>query len=146
MKRSFVMEFVVPKDILTEAEADRFYFTRISVKNGSKIITGDFKDDIGVGRTIEPQSPYNITRSSDKIIRFLDLKFRMPKTPSIVKKTHGIEWYLSLDEDGVLSLKHHTMVYPSDYLLAEMNSETEFSLTPNQTTTIQAIFNRDILQ
>uniref|UniRef100_A0AC35FWR3 BACK domain-containing protein n=1 Tax=Panagrolaimus sp. PS1159 TaxID=55785 RepID=A0AC35FWR3_9BILA len=141
MDKTFVMDFVVAKGILTKEEA-------IFVKNDSKVITGVFKDDIGIGRTIGLKSRYYITQSSDKIIRFLDLKFRMPKTPSIVKKTDGIEWYLCLEADEILTFKHHTIVNSSDYLLAEMKSETDFSLTPNETTTIQANFNsfNDILE
>uniref|UniRef100_A0A914QYK7 BTB domain-containing protein n=1 Tax=Panagrolaimus davidi TaxID=227884 RepID=A0A914QYK7_9BILA len=148
MDITFVMDFIVAKGILTEEQANHVFDIRVSVTNFFKTITGDFKDEMGIGQAIALKSPYEIQQSSDKIIRFLDLKFRMPKTPSIVKKTDGIEWYLSLDDDGVLSFKHHTMVNPSDYLLAEMKSETEFSLTPNQTTTIQAHFNflNDILR
>uniref|UniRef100_A0A914P1T2 BTB domain-containing protein n=1 Tax=Panagrolaimus davidi TaxID=227884 RepID=A0A914P1T2_9BILA len=148
MDETFVMCFIVAKGILTEEQANHVFDIRVSVTNFFKTITGDFKDDIGIGQAIELKSPYEIQQSSDKIIRFLDLKFRMPKTPSIVKKTDGVEWYLSLDEDRVLSFKHHTMVNPSDYLLAEMKSETEFSLTPDKYTSLEARFNilNDILQ
>uniref|UniRef100_A0A914PTW5 Uncharacterized protein n=1 Tax=Panagrolaimus davidi TaxID=227884 RepID=A0A914PTW5_9BILA len=80
-------------------------------------------------------------QSNTNKIRYLKLKFSIPKTKSTVKKMKGVEWYLCLEKDGVLTFKHKKLVNPSDYLITEMKSETEFSLTSNEITSVNACYN-----
>uniref|UniRef100_A0A914PSS0 Uncharacterized protein n=1 Tax=Panagrolaimus davidi TaxID=227884 RepID=A0A914PSS0_9BILA len=53
----------------------------------------------------------------------------------------GIDWYLCLDTDGVITLKHHSVIDQSDCILAEMKSQNEFFLTPDVKTNLTVSFN-----
>uniref|UniRef100_A0A914P7A2 Uncharacterized protein n=1 Tax=Panagrolaimus davidi TaxID=227884 RepID=A0A914P7A2_9BILA len=148
------MDFFVAKGIITKEQASHVCDTRISVTNNGKTITGVFKDEIGIRDVIEDETrnviPGYRRRRGDKCVamqsntnktRYLKLKFSIPKTKSTLKKMKGVEWYLCLEKDGVLTFKHKTMVNPSDFLITEMKSETEFTLTSNETTSINACYN-----
>uniref|UniRef100_A0A914NZQ7 Uncharacterized protein n=1 Tax=Panagrolaimus davidi TaxID=227884 RepID=A0A914NZQ7_9BILA len=139
MDKTFVMDFVVAKGILTEEEASRFYYTHggfFSVRNNGKYISGVIMDD-NVVLCVNA----SVHQCSTNFCRFINAKVDIPSTPCTLKKTHGIDWYLCLDNEGVLTFKHYEAVDQSDYLIAEMKSEREFSLTPNETTYFTSGFN-----
>uniref|UniRef100_A0AC35G4C0 Uncharacterized protein n=1 Tax=Panagrolaimus sp. PS1159 TaxID=55785 RepID=A0AC35G4C0_9BILA len=144
MQNSFLMNFVVAKGIITAEQASHVDDTRVSIKNNGKVIVGVFTDSLNIRRAIENKSYYSIysiQRQSTTLLRFLELKFDVPKTASKLKKMDGIEWYLCLEEDGILTFKHHSNVGEYDYLLAEMKSESNFFLTSDSKTYISACVN-----
>uniref|UniRef100_A0A914P517 Uncharacterized protein n=1 Tax=Panagrolaimus davidi TaxID=227884 RepID=A0A914P517_9BILA len=142
MQNSFLMNFVVAKGIITAEQARHVHDTRVSIKNNGKVIVGVFEDSLHIRRAVEQNSKYSIQRRSTTLLHFLELdEFDVPKTASKLKKMDGIEWYLCLEEDGILTFKHHSKVDENDYLIAEMKSENEFSLTSEAMTYISACVN-----
>uniref|UniRef100_A0A914P913 BTB domain-containing protein n=1 Tax=Panagrolaimus davidi TaxID=227884 RepID=A0A914P913_9BILA len=140
MKQKFLTNFVVAKGIITAEQASHVNDIIVFITNNGKRITGVFNGDIGIRRAIEGTVRYNATRRNTAVIRFVD-KFLIPSSPSTVAKTDGIDWYLCLEEDTFLALKHRSKIDESDYLLAEMKSENGFSLIPDEETLLQARFN-----
>uniref|UniRef100_A0AC35FM88 BACK domain-containing protein n=1 Tax=Panagrolaimus sp. PS1159 TaxID=55785 RepID=A0AC35FM88_9BILA len=140
MDRKFLMESLVPAGILTEEQASHVYDTRVTIENNGKVIAGIFDDNIGVLRRIQDKS-CNDKRKNTNIARFLKFKFAIPSSPSTVKKMKGIDWYLCLDNDGVITLKHHSVIDRNDYILAEMKSQNEFFLTPDVKTNLTVCVN-----
>uniref|UniRef100_A0A914PNE9 BTB domain-containing protein n=1 Tax=Panagrolaimus davidi TaxID=227884 RepID=A0A914PNE9_9BILA len=141
MDKSFLMNFVVAKGIITAEQARHVDDTRVSIKNNGKVIVGVFTDSLNIRRAIEQKSNYSIQLRNTTLLRFLEFKFNVPKTAAKLEKMDGIDWYLCLEEDGILTLKHHSKVDEYDYLLVEMKSENEFSLTSNSKTYISACVN-----
>uniref|UniRef100_A0A914Y3D3 Uncharacterized protein n=1 Tax=Panagrolaimus superbus TaxID=310955 RepID=A0A914Y3D3_9BILA len=142
MDKSFLTHFVVAKGIISADQASHVFDTLVEITNNGDVVSGAFKDDdIGILRSFKKKKSRQSTRQSTKKIRFLSLKFPIPSTPSTVTKMAGVEWYLCLAKDQVLTFKHHSMVERSDYLLTEMRSDTEFQLTPNATTFITGRIN-----
>uniref|UniRef100_A0A914Q2H7 BTB domain-containing protein n=1 Tax=Panagrolaimus davidi TaxID=227884 RepID=A0A914Q2H7_9BILA len=137
MNKTFVMDFIVPKGILTEEQANHLFDIRVSIENNRKTVTGVFKNDIlAVSHKVTC-----LKQTSTNMCRFLKLKFPIPSIKSSIKKMKGVDWYLCLDKNGILTLKHHSKIKRSDYLIVEMKSESEFSLTPNKITIISISFN-----
>uniref|UniRef100_A0A914P198 BTB domain-containing protein n=1 Tax=Panagrolaimus davidi TaxID=227884 RepID=A0A914P198_9BILA len=129
MDKAFVMDFIVSKGI--------YFDIRVSIENNRKTVTGVFKNDIlAVSHKVTC-----LKQTSTNMCRFLQLKFPIPSIKSSIKKMKGVDWYLCLDKNGILTLKHHSKIKRSDYLIVEMKSESEFSLTPNKITVISMSFN-----
>uniref|UniRef100_A0A914P1B5 BTB domain-containing protein n=1 Tax=Panagrolaimus davidi TaxID=227884 RepID=A0A914P1B5_9BILA len=141
MQNSFLMNFVVAKGFITEEQARYVRDTRVSIKNNGKVIVGVFTDSLNIRRAIEQKTNYSIQLRNTTLLRFLEFKFNVPKTAAKLEKMDGIDWYLCLEEDGILTFKHHSKVDEYDYLLAEMKSENEFSLTSDAKTYISACVN-----
>uniref|UniRef100_A0AC35G9J1 BTB domain-containing protein n=1 Tax=Panagrolaimus sp. PS1159 TaxID=55785 RepID=A0AC35G9J1_9BILA len=142
MKQYFLTNFIVAKGIITEEQASHVNDIRVSITNNGKLITGVFNGDIGgIRRAIERSGTYNIARRNTTVIRIVDYMFLIPSTPSIVKKTFCTVWYLCLEKNGFVTLKHLSKIEESDYILAEMKSENGFSLTPDKETSLKACFN-----
>uniref|UniRef100_A0A914P3A9 BTB domain-containing protein n=1 Tax=Panagrolaimus davidi TaxID=227884 RepID=A0A914P3A9_9BILA len=53
----------------------------------------------------------------------------VPSTPSSLKKKDGVKWYLIYWNNGSLGVKCTADIRHRHYLLAEMNSETDFQFT-----------------
>uniref|UniRef100_A0AC35FWJ3 BTB domain-containing protein n=1 Tax=Panagrolaimus sp. PS1159 TaxID=55785 RepID=A0AC35FWJ3_9BILA len=129
MDKTFVMDFIISKGI--------YFDIRVSIENNRKTVTGVFKNDIlAVSHKVTC-----LKQTSTNICRFLQLKFQIPSIKSSIKKMKGVDWYLCLEEDGILTLKHHSKIKKSDYLIVEMKSETEFSLVLNKITVLSMSFN-----
>uniref|UniRef100_A0A914P983 BTB domain-containing protein n=1 Tax=Panagrolaimus davidi TaxID=227884 RepID=A0A914P983_9BILA len=144
MQNSFLMDFVFAKGIITAEQARHVDDTRVSIKNNGKVIVGVFTDSLNILRAIEQKGKhcvYSIQSQSTTLLRLLELKFKVPITASKLMKMDGIEWYLCLDKNGILTFKHHSKVVENDYLLAEMKSEKKFSITPYTRTFISACVN-----
>uniref|UniRef100_A0A914QS09 BTB domain-containing protein n=1 Tax=Panagrolaimus davidi TaxID=227884 RepID=A0A914QS09_9BILA len=139
MEQNFLINFVVAKGFITAEQASHINDIRVSITNNGKLVSGVLSDDIG--RAIERRGTYYVTRRNTAVIRFADYKFPIPSTPNAVAKTDGIDWYLCLEEDGILTFKHHSKIDEYDYLIAEMKSENGFSLTPDKETSLKACFN-----
>uniref|UniRef100_A0A914PZ95 Phage protein n=1 Tax=Panagrolaimus davidi TaxID=227884 RepID=A0A914PZ95_9BILA len=56
---------------------------------------------------------------------------KMPSTPSPLKKRISAMCYLIYYDDGDIGVKYTGDITDDDYLLAEMNSETDFEITPH---------------
>uniref|UniRef100_A0AC35FX10 BTB domain-containing protein n=1 Tax=Panagrolaimus sp. PS1159 TaxID=55785 RepID=A0AC35FX10_9BILA len=143
MTQFFLTNFIVAKGFITAEQASHVNDIRVSITNNGQLITGVLNGDIGraIAIAIERRGTYNVTRRNTTVIRFVDYKFLIPSTPSTVAKTDGTDWYLCLEEDKFLALKHRSKIDESDYLLAEMKSENGFSLTPDKETSLQARYN-----
>uniref|UniRef100_A0A914QN58 Uncharacterized protein n=1 Tax=Panagrolaimus davidi TaxID=227884 RepID=A0A914QN58_9BILA len=115
---------------------------KFTIENNGKAITGIFNDEIGVRCTIQDKS-CNVKRKNTTIARFLKFRFPIPSSPSTITKMKGVDWYLCLDTGGVLTLKHHSVIDRSDYILAEMKSQSEFCLAPDVKTNLTVSFNND---
>uniref|UniRef100_A0A914Q793 Uncharacterized protein n=1 Tax=Panagrolaimus davidi TaxID=227884 RepID=A0A914Q793_9BILA len=131
--------FLFAKGIITQEQANCIFYTRVQIENNGKIISGAFKDNLGIRDLIKKRIS-TFTRKNTTLIRISNL-FKIPKTESTVKKMKSVEWYLCLDENGVLVFKNHSKVERKDYLLAEMKSKEEFSLTPDTYTSLTAFYN-----
>uniref|UniRef100_A0A914PW86 Uncharacterized protein n=1 Tax=Panagrolaimus davidi TaxID=227884 RepID=A0A914PW86_9BILA len=140
MDKKFLMESLVPAGILTKEQASHVHDTRVTIENNGKVIAGIFNDEIGVRCTIQERS-CNVKRKNTTIARFLKFRFRIPSSPSTITKMKGIDWYLCLDTSGVITLKHHSVIDRSDYILAEMKSQNEFFLTSDVTTNHTVSYN-----
>uniref|UniRef100_A0AC35FY23 BTB domain-containing protein n=1 Tax=Panagrolaimus sp. PS1159 TaxID=55785 RepID=A0AC35FY23_9BILA len=142
MKENFLMDFVVAKGVITAEQASHVYDTRVSVSNYGSCVTGVFKDDFGILSAYNKHESYfKIKRKSTTKIRFIQTKFLIPSTPSTVEKMVGVDWYLCLDKDGVLTFKHQSMIHLDDYLIAEMKSKNGFHLTADELTLLTASYN-----
>uniref|UniRef100_A0A914PTW9 Uncharacterized protein n=1 Tax=Panagrolaimus davidi TaxID=227884 RepID=A0A914PTW9_9BILA len=53
----------------------------------------------------------------------------VPSTPSTLKKKDGVKWYLIYWNNGSNGVKRTAEIRNWHYLLAEMNSETDFEFT-----------------
>uniref|UniRef100_A0A914PWG7 BTB domain-containing protein n=1 Tax=Panagrolaimus davidi TaxID=227884 RepID=A0A914PWG7_9BILA len=140
MKKLFLMDFVVANGILSEEQAD------FQIENNGNTISGVFKDSFGIREKLQMRtySRYDTKQNSsnsNRKIRYTGLKFPIPSTSATVEKMKGGQWYLCLEEDGILTFKYHTLVQRSDYLIAEMKSDKEFVLNPNHRTRLTARFN-----
>uniref|UniRef100_A0A914PEN4 BTB domain-containing protein n=1 Tax=Panagrolaimus davidi TaxID=227884 RepID=A0A914PEN4_9BILA len=129
----------VAKGIFTVEEASQFYYIHggfLYVRNNGKYVSGIIRDTnvVVYVNTYVPQFSTNFCR-------FINAKVDILSSPSTLKKTDGIDWYLCLDKEGVLTFKHYEAVDQSDYLITEMKSESEFFLTPNETTYFTSRFN-----
>uniref|UniRef100_A0AC35FSE6 Uncharacterized protein n=1 Tax=Panagrolaimus sp. PS1159 TaxID=55785 RepID=A0AC35FSE6_9BILA len=115
----------------------------VRIENNGKIIFGVFKDDnIGIHHMFDNhESWFKIKRQSTNKIRFIKAVFSIPSTPSTVKKMKGVDWYLCLEVDGVLTFKQKACVTSSDYILAEMKSQNKFTLTAGAMTQLTVSFN-----
>uniref|UniRef100_A0A914QPJ6 Uncharacterized protein n=1 Tax=Panagrolaimus davidi TaxID=227884 RepID=A0A914QPJ6_9BILA len=134
MTRKFLMDFVVSRGVITEDEANTFCDTVIKVKHYGKIIRGTFNDTLDIRSAIRKQNSCNFSQLNNTQIRFLDLKFPIPSNPSTVEKMKGVEFYLCLETDGILTLKNYSVVQRSDYLIAEMKPKSKFQIIPNEAT------------
>uniref|UniRef100_A0A914QTS0 BTB domain-containing protein n=1 Tax=Panagrolaimus davidi TaxID=227884 RepID=A0A914QTS0_9BILA len=143
LKKSFLMDFVVEKGILSEEQANCVFYSRIQIQHNGNTVTGVFKDDFGILKEFNKRHPFQLCtkQGSDKKIRYDRLKVRRPTTPAALTKMKGVAWYLCLEEDGILTFKHHSIVQRSDYLISEMNSENEFVLNPEYPAHLTACFN-----
>uniref|UniRef100_A0AC34G0Y3 Uncharacterized protein n=1 Tax=Panagrolaimus sp. ES5 TaxID=591445 RepID=A0AC34G0Y3_9BILA len=135
MDNSFLTDFIVSNQIISEEQANQVSETLVEIKNDGKVITGVFKDVHRIRRYLESryQRARYVKRQSTSIIRFPQLKFPVPTTPSTVEKMKGVDWYFCLD-DGVFAFKNYSAVRTDDYLIAEMKSSDEFQLVPGETT------------
>uniref|UniRef100_A0A914Z6Q1 Uncharacterized protein n=1 Tax=Panagrolaimus superbus TaxID=310955 RepID=A0A914Z6Q1_9BILA len=59
--------------------------------------------------------------------------FKIPSSPSPIKKKEGVEWYLVYSADGKIGIKHSTYLNNENYLIAEMMpvNGNEFRATEN---------------
>uniref|UniRef100_A0AC34FY11 BTB domain-containing protein n=1 Tax=Panagrolaimus sp. ES5 TaxID=591445 RepID=A0AC34FY11_9BILA len=140
MEQSFLMDFIVPKRILTAEEASHVFDTRVQITNCDRIITGVFKDNLGILRAIEKRKRFDTKQQMINKARYTSLKFPIPSTPSTVMKMKGVEWYLCLEKDEVFALKHHNLIERSDYLLAQMENNPEFELETGFVTSLTASY------
>uniref|UniRef100_A0A914QP49 BTB domain-containing protein n=1 Tax=Panagrolaimus davidi TaxID=227884 RepID=A0A914QP49_9BILA len=142
MKENFLMDFVVAKGVITAEQASHVYDTRVCISNYGSCVTGVFKDDLGILSAYNKHESYfRVRRKSTTKLRFIQTKFLIPSTPSTVEKMVGVDWYLCLDKDGVLTFKHHSMIHLDDYLIAEMKSKNGFHLTADELTLLTASYN-----
>uniref|UniRef100_A0A914PMD8 BTB domain-containing protein n=1 Tax=Panagrolaimus davidi TaxID=227884 RepID=A0A914PMD8_9BILA len=142
LKKSFLIDFVVANGILSEEQANCVFLIRIEITQKGNTITGVFDDNFGFRKKVERHTyPFNTRQGSNKKIRYSRLKFLRPSTPAALTKMKGVAWYLCLEEDGILTFKHHSIVQRSDYLISEMNSENEFLLYPRYLANLTASFN-----
>uniref|UniRef100_A0A914QUK9 Uncharacterized protein n=1 Tax=Panagrolaimus davidi TaxID=227884 RepID=A0A914QUK9_9BILA len=117
------------------------YDTRVQIENNGKTISGTFLDNYGILPAFEKQkSSCSIKRRTSNKIRFSKMKFPVQLTASTVSKMVGIDWYLCFDKDGILSFKNYAAVDRSDFLIAEMKSDNEFALTPDEKTSVSAVY------
>ena len=110
----------------------------VHVENANKTISGQFEDTLGIYDEIQKFFRKNISPRTTTKQRFTFLKFNVPTTLSTVQKMKGVDWYLCLENDGVLTFKHQTMVSRTDYLLAEMKAAFKFELAMKRHTFISA--------
>uniref|UniRef100_A0AC34FT65 BTB domain-containing protein n=1 Tax=Panagrolaimus sp. ES5 TaxID=591445 RepID=A0AC34FT65_9BILA len=153
MSFEVLMTFVFSNQIISKEQANQVSETLVEIKNDGKIITGVFKDVHRIRRYLEShvhrirrfleschQRARNVKRQNISLIRFPQLKFPVPSTPSTVEKMKGVDWYFCLD-DGVFAFKNYSAVRTDDYLIAEMKSAEEFQLVPGETTYLTVRFN-----
>uniref|UniRef100_A0A914PEI6 BTB domain-containing protein n=1 Tax=Panagrolaimus davidi TaxID=227884 RepID=A0A914PEI6_9BILA len=136
MGSSFLLNFVVPKSfIFTQDElADIIEYSKSNFKvtitnNLGKSIFGILStknnDTIKLIKTINHSKSLNFL---DYIV-YWNSKRQRPLTPSLLKKSDGVSWYLLYSCQGVIAVKHRFNIDDDDYLLAEMFPETNFEIT-----------------
>uniref|UniRef100_A0A914XYZ3 Decapping nuclease n=1 Tax=Panagrolaimus superbus TaxID=310955 RepID=A0A914XYZ3_9BILA len=125
------MNYVVSKGFIPRSTAVNYCGVCVEVKSQEKIIFGSFKDIYGVYNLLQPNGHQSPVRT-DRRQRFTKLKLTINKLLPMVKKMKGVEWYLCVEKDGILTVKHNSMIYPTDYLIAEMkqprDATSEFNL------------------
>uniref|UniRef100_A0A914QSD8 BTB domain-containing protein n=1 Tax=Panagrolaimus davidi TaxID=227884 RepID=A0A914QSD8_9BILA len=137
MESSFLLKCVVPRSFLfTQDElADILEYSKSNFKvtitnNHGKSIFGilstENNDTIKLIKTINHSESLNFL---DYIV-YWNSKRQRPSTPSLLKKSDGVLWYLLYSCEGAVAVKHHFNVVDDDYLLAEMFTETNFEFTP----------------
>uniref|UniRef100_A0A914PF32 Uncharacterized protein n=1 Tax=Panagrolaimus davidi TaxID=227884 RepID=A0A914PF32_9BILA len=130
MSDKFLSEFVVAKGILSRDGGMHAHDITVRITNADKILTGTFKDDFNIFDGVK-----NVKNGYSKVLqktktkqRFFNLKYPIPKTPN---------------NDGIVNVKFHTSVSPSDYLIAELKSgNSNFEITPGAHTLISATRNK----
>uniref|UniRef100_A0A914NZA3 BTB domain-containing protein n=1 Tax=Panagrolaimus davidi TaxID=227884 RepID=A0A914NZA3_9BILA len=133
-----------PKGILSQEQADCLCSDiRVQITNNGNTISGVFKDSFGIREQIQKlqHSRYDTKQNNNRKIRYTGLKFQIPSTSATVEKMKGGQWYLCLEEDGLLTFKYHTLVQRSDYLIVEMKSDKEFVLNPDHMACLTVRFN-----
>uniref|UniRef100_A0A914QL42 BTB domain-containing protein n=1 Tax=Panagrolaimus davidi TaxID=227884 RepID=A0A914QL42_9BILA len=145
MSDKFLTKFVVAKGILSRDAGMHVHDITVEIRNAGKILTGTFKDDFNIfdGVKIARNGYSKVLQKSKTKQRFFNLKYPIPETPSTVQKMKGAEWYLCLDDLGIVNVKFHTMVSASDYLIAELKSgNSNFEITPGVHTLLSATRNK----
>uniref|UniRef100_A0A914ZAX3 Uncharacterized protein n=1 Tax=Panagrolaimus superbus TaxID=310955 RepID=A0A914ZAX3_9BILA len=135
MSQAFLVDFVAAKGFTSVEQALHAHYICVEIKNGDNTLTGTFKDDFKLydqvrgyeyGRT-------KITHHSEVKQRFFKLKFKIPSIPSTVTKMKGVEWYLCLEQDGVVTVKNHNFLANTDYLICELYAKDDFRLLGKST-------------
>uniref|UniRef100_A0A914RAU0 BTB domain-containing protein n=1 Tax=Panagrolaimus davidi TaxID=227884 RepID=A0A914RAU0_9BILA len=143
MSKIFLTDFVVKNGVLSVDEAERVFPYWIVAENNGKTLIGAFVDVFGIQKAIEPRGySLNVLSTSNKQ-RFTRLKFEIPKTPSPLKKMKGVEWYLALEKCGTLVLQSYGNVKASDYLIAEMQTRDDFTLSKGSWTRLKSFVKTD---
>uniref|UniRef100_A0AC35FCF2 BTB domain-containing protein n=1 Tax=Panagrolaimus sp. PS1159 TaxID=55785 RepID=A0AC35FCF2_9BILA len=123
MSKEFLDEFVFKNGIVSEEQTHQISYTCIKLANNNQTLAGDFQDIFDITRNIPVNGYYSTPRQWNKL-RFSKLKFPIPSTPSVVQKMKGAEWFLCLEEDGILTVKHQSLISKTkDYLIAEMKAD-----------------------
>uniref|UniRef100_A0A914R1C8 BTB domain-containing protein n=1 Tax=Panagrolaimus davidi TaxID=227884 RepID=A0A914R1C8_9BILA len=123
MSKEFLNEFVFKNGIASEEQTPQISYTCIKLANNNQTLAGDFQDIYDITRNIPVNGYYSTPRQWNKL-RFSKLKFPIPSTPSVVQKMKGAEWFLCLEEDGILTVKHQSLISKTkDYLIAEMKAD-----------------------
>jgi hypothetical protein len=143
MSQKFLKNFVVKNGVLIADEASRYLGYHIEVTNDGKILRGFFIDDYGIYEAVQEKRPYNAFANGKYRQRFWDRipksTFKIPTTPSTIQKMKGVNWYLLIDENGFLNVKHRSLV-KNDFLIAEMTSENnDFIFNKGSETDIKII-------
>uniref|UniRef100_A0AC35EZE7 BTB domain-containing protein n=1 Tax=Panagrolaimus sp. PS1159 TaxID=55785 RepID=A0AC35EZE7_9BILA len=136
MEKEFLSDFIAANGILTEEQINNMT-TRIEIKNGEKLFTGVFIDSHHIWRTFE-EAEYNrnqIRLGTKNKLRFINVRIPIPSTPSVLRENTDVQWYLCLETDHVLTLKHQSRLEQSDYLLAEMTSHDHLDIISAQHST-----------
>uniref|UniRef100_A0AC35GAF9 Uncharacterized protein n=1 Tax=Panagrolaimus sp. PS1159 TaxID=55785 RepID=A0AC35GAF9_9BILA len=137
----FLTEFVAAKGILSRDDGMHAHDICVQIRNADKILTGTFKDDFKIFDRVQKWE-YGYTKISHKSEtkqRFFNLKCSIPSTPSTVQKMKGCQWYLCLEKDGVVTVKFHTMIANTDYLIAELKSaNSDFRIVSGRYTYLTA--------
>uniref|UniRef100_A0AC35FYT0 Uncharacterized protein n=1 Tax=Panagrolaimus sp. PS1159 TaxID=55785 RepID=A0AC35FYT0_9BILA len=144
MSKTFLTDFVVKNGVLSVDESERFSSYQIVVENDGKTLTGAFVDVFGIQKAIEPDGyGCSVLSTSNKQRFFHFIKFEIPKTPSAVKKMKSVEWYLALAKCGTLVLQSYVHVKATDYLIAEMKTRDDFTLSKGSWTTLKVLLKND---
>uniref|UniRef100_A0AC34FB58 BTB domain-containing protein n=1 Tax=Panagrolaimus sp. ES5 TaxID=591445 RepID=A0AC34FB58_9BILA len=113
----------------------------VEVKSDGTKICGIFEDVYGIMKAVPSKGYFTTPRQWNKI-RFAQLKFKISIFPiSIVQKMKGVEWYLCLERDGVLTIKFHTLIATNDFLLSEMKTSDDFMFNTEESACLTACFN-----
>uniref|UniRef100_A0AC34FWZ8 BTB domain-containing protein n=1 Tax=Panagrolaimus sp. ES5 TaxID=591445 RepID=A0AC34FWZ8_9BILA len=91
MDSSVLTDFI--GNIFSAEQIDQIKSTRVEIENNGKVITGIFKDVHRIRHFLEKLhiSHKCINRKNSTVIRFIQLKFRVPSTPSSVPKMKGVD-------------------------------------------------------
>uniref|UniRef100_A0A914QEW8 Uncharacterized protein n=1 Tax=Panagrolaimus davidi TaxID=227884 RepID=A0A914QEW8_9BILA len=102
----FDVEFDIDGKGIVCRQQDLDYVHKIKalVEIGNNLAVGTFEDDIGISEAIEKNGFHKALNYVYTKQRFGDLKFAIPSTPSGLKKSENVKWYLCFEKDGVFSL------------------------------------------
>uniref|UniRef100_A0A914PID3 BTB domain-containing protein n=1 Tax=Panagrolaimus davidi TaxID=227884 RepID=A0A914PID3_9BILA len=123
MKRKFLMEFVVPNEVITEEEAHCMSDICIKIECDGKTITGIFKDVFGIINSLSSNGYINSSNAWNEH-HLLKTRFKIPTIRSTVIQRKDIYWYLCLNNDGILTVKHQMLVTENDYIISQMKTES----------------------
>uniref|UniRef100_A0A914P808 Uncharacterized protein n=1 Tax=Panagrolaimus davidi TaxID=227884 RepID=A0A914P808_9BILA len=144
MKRKFLMEFIVPKEVISEEEAHFMSDICIKIECDRKTTTGIFKDVFGIINSLSSNG-YIDSANVNFEYHFLKTNLKIPSTRSTVIRRRNIYWYLYLNADGILTVKHYILVTENDYIIAYMKNELgqEFLFNPYKTVSLTTRYKDD---
>uniref|UniRef100_A0A914P3V7 BACK domain-containing protein n=1 Tax=Panagrolaimus davidi TaxID=227884 RepID=A0A914P3V7_9BILA len=139
MKLSFLHNFVVKKgflfsfdelsEILENAESELKVKVMITSANGKSLNCMLPLGSHAIENIKSLKTSFNCV--SYRQYLYWRTEFKIPSTPSPLKKRNGVEWYLHYFGLGHIGVSHHSLIDDSDYLIAEMTALTSgFECTP----------------
>jgi hypothetical protein len=139
MSTTFLMDFAVKHNILSEAQVSRVHNISITIQNGDGILTGVVKDVFGIHEKLQSRENI-INQNGGAKLRFRLLTFSFPPEPSEVQVVKSCRWILVLEKDGVVTLKRDFKLQNDDYLLSELEeSAIPFYLARKNQTHISSV-------
>uniref|UniRef100_A0A914PQI6 BTB domain-containing protein n=1 Tax=Panagrolaimus davidi TaxID=227884 RepID=A0A914PQI6_9BILA len=119
MSPSFLMEFAVKHNILSEDQVSRVHNISITISNGDRTLTGIVKDVFGIHEKIQSREK-TINQHGGAKLRFRLLTFPFPKEPSEIQVVKKCRRILVFEKDGVVTMKRDFKLQNDDYILTEL--------------------------
>uniref|UniRef100_A0A914PL30 Uncharacterized protein n=1 Tax=Panagrolaimus davidi TaxID=227884 RepID=A0A914PL30_9BILA len=134
MDKKFLKDSVVAKGIISHYQAFEVITVKVEITNEKCTLNGIFEDNFNISNAVGKNS-VEIFSYKELKQRFIRFKFPRPSTPSELIKKNGIQWYLCLEWDGILAVKHQSLITETDYLIAELSYVyNNFRITKNTNT------------